>query len=126
MITGISIENFKGIGEQIDLQLKPLTLLFGANSAGKSTILHALHYAREVFERHNLDADRTVAGGPFVDLGGFRNFAHMRDLDLPIKFSFRLDLQDTDLPDYGTPELVMERESHTYNPNPPLGRCSSL
>ena len=40
MITGISIENFKGIGERIDLQLKPLTLLFGANSAGKSTILH--------------------------------------------------------------------------------------
>jgi AAA15 family ATPase/GTPase len=38
MITGISIENFKGIGERIDLKLRPLTLLFGANSAGKSTI----------------------------------------------------------------------------------------
>ena len=57
MITGISIENFKGIRERVELELKPLTLLFGPNSAGKSTILHALHYAREIFERHNLDAD---------------------------------------------------------------------
>lgn len=101
MITGISIANFKGIGERIDLKLRPLTLLFGANSAGKSTILHALHYAREVFERHNLDADRTIAGGPFVDLGGFHNFVHKQNLDMPVKVSFDLDLEDTGLPDYG-------------------------
>jgi hypothetical protein len=72
MITGISIQNFKGISERVTLDLRPITLLFGANSAGKSTILHALHYAREVFERHNLDVDRTVGGGAYVDLGGFR------------------------------------------------------
>ena len=36
MITGISIENFKGIREQVKLDLRPITLLFGANSAGKS------------------------------------------------------------------------------------------
>ena len=57
MITGITIENFKGIRERVKLDFRPITLLFGANSAGKSTILHALHYAREVFERHNLDAE---------------------------------------------------------------------
>jgi hypothetical protein len=76
MITGISIENFKGIRERVQLDFRPITLLFGANSAGKSTVLHGLHYAREVFERHNLDADQTIAGGPYVDLGGFRNFIH--------------------------------------------------
>jgi len=45
MITGISITNFKGIrgivngdGEldPVEIELRPLTLLFGANSAGKS------------------------------------------------------------------------------------------
>jgi hypothetical protein len=103
MITSISIENFKGIGQRVDLNLRPLTLLFGANSAGKSTILHALHYAREVFERHNLNADQTIAGGPFVDLGGFQNFVHKQNLDTPVKISFDLDLEETGLPDYGTP-----------------------
>jgi len=76
MITGISIENFKGIRERVEIQLRPLTLLFGANSAGKSSILHALHYAREIFERRNLDADQTIAGGKCLDLGGFKRLVH--------------------------------------------------
>ena len=57
MITGITIENFKGIREQVNLDRRPIALLFGSNSVGKSTGLRALHYAREVFERHSLDAD---------------------------------------------------------------------
>lgn len=76
MITGIAIENFKGIRDRVSLELKPITLLFGPNSAGKSTILHALHYAREIFERHNLDPGQTVVGGKFIDLGGFRTLVH--------------------------------------------------
>ena len=62
MITGIAIKNFIGIRERVKLEFRPIKLRFGANSAGKRTILHALHYAREVFERHNLDADQTIAG----------------------------------------------------------------
>ena len=49
MITGITIENFKGIRGRLEIELRPLTLLFGANSAGKSSILHALQYPAEVF-----------------------------------------------------------------------------
>jgi len=79
MITGITIENFKGIRDRVKLDFRPITLLFGANSAGKSTILQALHYAREVFERHNLDADQTIAGGKYIDLGGFERFVNRCD-----------------------------------------------
>ena len=98
MITRIEIENFKGIGERIQLDLKPITLLFGPNSAGKSSIIHALLYAREVFERRNLNADRTLGGGAFVDLGGFRSFVHGRDLSRPVRLRFSLDLKDVGLP----------------------------
>jgi uncharacterized protein YuzE len=56
MITAIEIENFKGIGERVRVPLKPITLLFGANSSGKSSIIQALHYAREIFERGNFNA----------------------------------------------------------------------
>jgi AAA ATPase domain/Protein of unknown function (DUF3696) len=92
VITAIEIENFKGIGERVRIELKPITLLFGPNSAGKSTILHALHYAREIFERRNLDADQTLAGGQFVDLGGFRNLVHGRDLERSVILRFELDI----------------------------------
>lgn len=67
-ITKITIENFKGIGERVEIPLRPITLLFGANSAGKSTILQALLYLRELLERQNTDADRLMASGASIDL----------------------------------------------------------
>jgi hypothetical protein len=100
MITAIEIENFKGIRERVRIEMKPITLLFGPNSSGKSTILHALHYAREVFERHNLDADQTLVGGKFIDLGGFRNLVHGHDRAKPVILRFDLDVAKKDLPPY--------------------------
>ena len=103
MITKIAIENFKGIRERVEVEIRPITLLFGANSAGKSSILHALHYAGEIFENHNLDPDRTVSGGSFVDLGGFGNLVHGHDRSRDVSLSFDLDLRGTKLPDYTNP-----------------------
>jgi hypothetical protein len=91
MITGISIENFKGIGDRVDLELSPVTLLFGANSGGKSTVLHALHYAREIFARQNYDAHNTIGGGKFVDLGGFEKFVHGHDVARKITLGFTVE-----------------------------------
>ena len=68
-IIAITIENFKAIKEPVRIELNR-SRLFGPNSAGKSTIVHALHYAREIFERQNLNPDRTLLGMN-IDLGGF-------------------------------------------------------
>jgi AAA15 family ATPase/GTPase len=50
-ITATTIVNFKGIKEPVRVELKPITMLFGPNSTGKSTIVQALHFAREMFDR---------------------------------------------------------------------------
>lgn len=97
MITKISIENFKCFGERVEIPIRPLTLLFGANSAGKSTIIQAIHYAREILERQNLDADKTVSGGDFINLGGFKNFVHDRDLRNAITLRFEMDYESESL-----------------------------
>lgn len=109
-ISAITIENFKGIREPVRVELKPITLLFGPNSAGKSTIVQALHYAREIFERQNLDPDKTMLGGETMDLGGFRSLVHKHDIKLPIKIGFELDLRNEDLPEYdeGYEELHLD------------------
>ncbi len=99
-ITAITIENFKGIREPVRVELKPITLLFGPNSAGKSTIIQALHYAREIFERQNTNPDRTILGGDTIDLGGFESLVHRHDKTLPITLRFDLDLSGEDLPNY--------------------------
>lgn len=97
MLTAIEVENFKGIGRRVRIELRPITLLFGPNSAGKSTILHALHYAHEILNRRNFDPDRTHHGGDVVDLGGFRSFVHQHDMDRSVRLRFELDLRGSEL-----------------------------
>jgi predicted ATPase len=89
----IEIENFKGVGERQTIELEPITLLFGSNSAGKSTILQALHYMREILERGNIDPDVTIAGG-LIDLGGFSMLVHNHELHRVIRLKLSLDLSD--------------------------------
>jgi hypothetical protein len=93
-LTAIELENFKGIGPRQRIELKPITLLFGPNSAGKSTILQALHYVREILERKNVDPDMTIAGG-HLDLGGFKSVVHKHDLSSPIHIRLEIGLDPT-------------------------------
>lgn len=103
-ITAIEIENFKGIGDRVRLELAPITLLFGANSAGKSTVLHALLYLRDVLEKRNLDAISTSVSGNAVDLGGFKRFVNQQDMDRTIRISVHLEVQGHELPDMASDE----------------------
>lgn len=108
VIAAIEIENFKGISEPVRIELRPITLLFGQNSAGKSSVLHALIYAREIFERHNLDADQTLAAGACLDLGGFQTLVHDHNLQCEVSLAFELNLSQIDLPteDYSRTEAI--------------------
>jgi hypothetical protein len=119
MITGISIVDFKGISERVTLDLRPITLLFGANSAGKSTVLHALHYAREVFERHNLDADQTIAGGKYIDLGGFEQFVHRSEGNQQTAADREVQIGiDVAVPNGFLPSFEIDRDA--------VGRCLEI
>lgn len=100
-ITSITVENFKGISKPVTIPLRPITLLFGANSAGKSTILHAIHYARELLERNNANPDQTLQGGEAIEMGGFRNVVHKHDLEREI--CIRVEIVPTD---DGVPSLA--------------------
>ncbi len=101
LITAIEIENFKGIGRPVRIDLRPITLLFGRNSAGKSTVLHALCYAHEILSHRNVDAHKTDLGGDQIDLGGFRRFVHGHDLKRSVRLRFELDLYGWILPELG-------------------------
>lgn len=106
ILKAITIENFKGIREPVRVELKPVTLLFGANSAGKSTVVQALHFAQEIFERHNVDPGRTLIGGEAINLGGFETLVHGHDRNRPIVLRLDLDLTETSLPTYRLPYVT--------------------
>lgn len=99
LISSLSIKNFKGFSEEVSIDLRQITLLFGANSAGKSSVLQALQYVREILERQNFDADRTLQGGEAVDLGGFRNLVHGRSPDRQIEIFVKMELGVSSIPE---------------------------
>lgn len=112
-ITSLSLRNFKAIGQDTQfIDFHPITLLYGPNSAGKSSIIQALHYLYEIFERDNCDPGHTQIGGD-LDLGGFRNLVHGHDLDSTIRLGIGIELGNSLLPTYGSAEHITEEEEHT-------------
>jgi hypothetical protein len=117
MLTAIEIENFKGIAARQRIDFAPLTLLFGANSAGKSTILQSLLYLHELIEHGSADVDRTELGGNVIELGGFARLVHQHDAERAIglraEFSTPGGLErfGRDLTDFPFPDLDDEVES---------------
>lgn len=91
MLRRLEIENFKGVGTRIELDLKPVTLLFGPNSAGKSTVLHALHVLHALLEHGSPDVDHSRIGGRGLDLGGFLAFVHNHDRSRPVRIALEFE-----------------------------------
>jgi hypothetical protein len=91
MLRAIQLENFKAYGQRTVIPLAPITLLFGQNSAGKSSILHALSLlkqSRATREPGALLLPRSDQG--FVDLGSFKEMVFNHDQGRPL--AMRLDL----------------------------------
>jgi len=87
MLTALHLGNFKAFADTQRIPIKPLTLIFGPNSSGKSSIIHGLLLAKEAIEHGTLDVHRTECGGDSVDLGGFRNFVHKHLLESTVCLS---------------------------------------
>lgn len=59
-ITAIELENFQSIERRTRIDLKPITLLFGPNSAGKSTVFDALELLRVLLDPNEFDENRAA------------------------------------------------------------------
>jgi predicted ATPase len=89
MITAIELENFRGFGKRQRIELCPITLLYGANSAGKSAVLHALLFLHEFLVMRNESPERSELGGRFVHFGSYRDLVHGGD----VKSSVRIKIE---------------------------------
>lgn len=93
MIVSIEIENFKGIGKRQCVNLAPINLFFGANSAGKSTLLHAILYFHSIMVEGRTEPSCSSLGGMDFDLGGFSQavFGQDPDREISIKLELAVD-----------------------------------
>ncbi len=90
MISGLRIGNFKAFSDTQYVPIRPLTLIFGPNSSGKSSVIHSLLLAHEAMKNGNLDIHRTEIGGDSVDLGGFKQYVYNRDTNRKIQWAIEL------------------------------------
>jgi predicted ATPase len=79
MFTEIGIENFKAFGKMQRIPLKPITLLYGPNSSGKSSIMQALLLLKQTLEEPGDDKIILLHKGNLVDLGGYQEFINGHD-----------------------------------------------
>ena len=93
-ISALTIGGFKGIAQTAHIPLAPITLLFGANSTGKSTVLQALLYLYEIIVERNFDPQYSSITGEQLWLGGFHNLVHGEDLTNTITLGATLDFRD--------------------------------
>jgi len=93
-IKSITIQNFKGIRRKAVIPLAPVTMLFGANSSGKSSILHALIYLFELVVHRNPDPEYSTVTGEHLYLGGFKELVFGKDINNTITLGLDLDTSD--------------------------------
>ncbi|EKU81673.1 AAA family ATPase [Massilia timonae] len=95
-LQGLHVGNFKAFADTQRIPIKPITLIFGANSAGKSSFIHSLALAHEAQfgrEKRNLarlDVHHTDVGGSAIDLGGFRQYVHRGQLNKRVEWGAEL------------------------------------
>lgn len=82
-ITKLSLTNFRAFKTEQTIEFAPTTLLFGANSVGKSSILVALAYLQQILQKGQCNPKRLDAlGGKYV--GGFESLVYGRDVSQQI------------------------------------------
>ena len=99
MLENISLENFKGFKNLDNLKVKPITILCGTNSCGKTSILQSILLLKQTLESQNPN-QILLLNGRFVNLGLFENIIFEKNLDNPLvfEFTFKLTKEDQKLP----------------------------
>lgn len=72
MITSLSLENFKSFKTLDNLKIRPLTILLGRNSCGKSSIIQSLLLLKQTISEEN-DSDLNVEGK-------YLKFSNLKDI----------------------------------------------
>lgn len=91
-IKKLALTNFRTFQECQTIEFSPITLLFGPNSVGKSTVLVALFYLQQIIENGNCNPERLEALGDKY-IGGFKKLIHKNNIkdSMIIKLTFDKD-----------------------------------
>jgi len=99
-ITKLTLTNFRSFKSAQSIELAPVTLLFGPNSVGKSSVLMALAYVQQILKKGHCNPQKLDALGD-KNIGGFRSLVHGQDIKQSIKIRVDYDATKTPFVTYG-------------------------
>ncbi len=94
MLKTLQIQNFKGWKNTETIDMAPITLFFGANSSGKSSIGQFLMMLKQTVESPDRKAVFYPGGkNSAVQLGSYKDMVYQRNPEYHIEFRYQWDLQ---------------------------------
>lgn len=84
----ISVKNYRSILESGEIELRPLTVIVGKNSAGKSSFIRLFPLLKQTLERKI--SDTLLWYGDYVDFGDFQHTVSKQRVNDPIEISFSI------------------------------------
>ena len=95
-ITKIAVKGFKSIAEECEIDIRPLTILAGANSSGKSSIMQPLLMLKQTLEAP-YDPGPLLIDGPNVRFTSTLQFlSTLTDKKTVDSFQVKIDTRDSD------------------------------
>lgn len=91
MISEFVLENFKGIGKEVCIKLKPLTIFVGPNGSGKSSILEAISL---ISQSINSGYGPLKLQGELVRFSSYKALFYRQDVTLPLRFVLKITLSE--------------------------------
>lgn len=115
MLTNITLENFKAFQKLDNLKIKPITILCGTNSCGKSSILQSILLMKQTLESTN-PKQNLLLNGRFVKLGYFKDIIFRKQKDAEITLSLEFKNGSFNTFEYG----VLGGNAHTTTSHAPF------
>jgi len=91
----LRLKNFKGFADTGKLEIKPITVLIGPNSSGKSSLIQPLLMLKQTVDSRDVTSP-LVVNGSYVKLSTFESFVHNHELnkEMEIDLSFEATFPD--------------------------------
>lgn len=100
------VKNFKSVATLQNVPIKPITLIYGANSSGKSSIIHSFLLLNDIMRTGNGDINLISTSWDNLDIGGFSQYIYKHDFKNQLIFKIKLaNLENT--------EIILEIKSKT-------------
>ncbi len=94
MISKVGLKGFKCFGEETQISLKPITIMYGKNGRGKSSISQSLLLLGQSMRRSN-SLDQLIVNGGYIHQGCFSELINQDSKDRSFEVFIESDAQES-------------------------------